>query len=156
MYNFIYPCMVQCGVAELVQHDIMYDRQGKETTDPTKLWGRPTKYRMLQPHRCVFVDETGCNTNQTDDGNYAGELFVVPKGENGGGRTGVTTDLHFTVVPFIAGTGEAIMVAVILKSEKHIKDCPSSWEFGIDMTKKPGQGKHELKYTERIVRKARS
>jgi hypothetical protein len=114
MYTIIYPQMVDCGVAELLDSEIMYNRQGNETNDVSEIWGRPTKYRMLHPGRCVFVDETGCNTNQTDDGNYGGELFVVPRGVKGCGRTGATTDLHFTVVPFIAGTGEAIMVAVTM------------------------------------------
>jgi hypothetical protein len=147
MYDNIYPAMVDCGVAELLDNEIMYDRDGNETPDLSKLWGRPTKYRMLRPDRCVFVDETGCKTNQTDDGNYGGELFVVPKGIRCG-RTGVTTDLHFTVVPFISGTGDAIMVAVILKSEKHIRDCLASWQWGIDMRKKPSDGKTRVELYE--------
>jgi hypothetical protein len=118
MYNRIYDAMVECGVAELLEYEIMYDREGNETTDPSKMWGHPTRYRMLKPERCVFVGETGCNTNQTDDGHYGGELFVIPKGVKGCGRKGVTTDLHFTVSPFISGTGEAIMCGVVLKSEK--------------------------------------
>jgi hypothetical protein len=56
----------------------------------------------------LFVDEIGCNTNQLNDGRVGGELFVLPKMDNEAGLPiGSTTDLHFTVLGFISGTGKA-------------------------------------------------
>jgi hypothetical protein len=43
--------------------------------------------------------------------------------------------MHFTVLAFISGTGEAIMCVIVLKSEKPIEEIPLSWRYGIDITK---------------------
>jgi hypothetical protein len=47
-------------------------------------------------------------------GRVGGELFVVPKMDNeAGAPIRSTTDLHFMVLGFITGTGEAVMCAII-------------------------------------------
>jgi hypothetical protein len=139
MYDTIYEAMVECGVAEKLNDEVMYDIDGIETDDENKMFGRRTKYKMLKPERCLFVDETGCNTNQVDEGNVEGEKFVFPKHLPKPGRCGATTNLHFTVMPFIAGTGEAVMCAVILKSEYSSDEIPLQWRLGINMKKEPGE-----------------
>jgi hypothetical protein len=45
---------------------------------------------------------------------------------------------HFTVLVFTAGTGEPVMVAVILKSKKPVDEIPSSWIMGLDWVKIKG------------------
>jgi hypothetical protein len=81
------------------------------------------------------VDETGCNTNQLNDGRVGGELFVLPKMDNEAGLPiGSTTDLHFTVLGFISSTGEAVMCAIIFKSELPVSKIPVSWKLGLDIT----------------------
>ncbi len=68
----------------------------------------------------LFVDETGCNTNQLNDGQVGGELLVLPKNDNkANAPTGLTTDLHFIVLGFISGTGEPVICAIIFKSEQN-------------------------------------
>lgn len=47
-------------------------------------------------------------------------------------------DNHFTVLVFTAATGEPIMVAVILKSEKTRDKMPSNWMLGLDYLKMKG------------------
>jgi hypothetical protein len=47
---------------------------------------------------------------------------------------GATTNLHFTVLPFISGTGEAVLCAIIFRSDQHISEIPVSWKTGIDLT----------------------
>lgn len=135
MYNTVYDAMVDCGVAELLENEVMYDKDGNETNDASLMVGRPSKYRLIKPELCLFMDETGCNTNQKDDGFAGGEKFVVSVDQIERGRSGTTTDLHFTVLPFIAGTGEAVMCALVMKSEKDIKDIPIQWRYGIDIRK---------------------
>jgi hypothetical protein len=78
MYNGVYEAMVEAKIAETVTSEIMYDENGDETDDVTKMYGRPTKYKLTRPAKLLFVDETGCNTNQKDDGCNGGELFVLP------------------------------------------------------------------------------
>ena len=79
---------------------MMQDNNGDITVDATKMHGRPTKYKTINPEYILFVDETGCNTNQKDDGYAAGQMFVLPVGSMEGVRIGAVTDLHFTVFCF--------------------------------------------------------
>jgi hypothetical protein len=62
----------------------------------------------------VFVDETSSNTCQASDGHVGAQMFILQKDGSGKGIIGSTTDMHFTVLTFEAGTGEAIMCAIIL------------------------------------------
>jgi hypothetical protein len=47
----------------------------------------------------LFVDETGCNTNQKDDGHVGGKLFVLPTDDSDVAPIGAT-DIHFTLFAF--------------------------------------------------------
>jgi hypothetical protein len=99
------------------------------------MYGRPTNFVLTHPEMVVFVDETGSNTCQVMDGHADGQLFILPKDGSSGGALGSVTDVHFTVLPFVSGTGDAIMCSIILKSEKLVNEIPMSWRYGIDITK---------------------
>jgi hypothetical protein len=143
MYDCVYLSMVESGVAEELSEAVMYDVNGEVTTNVDEMYGRPSKYRMVKPENLVFVDETGCNTNQKDDGYAGGEQFVLPRVPDESGLVGATTDIHFTVLCFTSGTGEPILCAVILKSNKDIKDIPVCWKLGIDIRKNVETGRTE-------------
>jgi hypothetical protein len=135
MYECVYNALVECGIAEQLEHEVMLDRDGNIVDYPKLMFGRPSKYRMLKLERCLFVDETGCNTNQKTDGYIGGEKFVVSVDQTELGRNGVFTNLNFTVLPFFSGTGDAVMCAVILKSDKSVADLPIKWRRGIDIAR---------------------
>ncbi len=117
MYESVYEAMVTAGVAQKEDEEITYGT------------GLPSRYRLTKPEYVLFVDETGCNTNQLNDGRVGGELFIVPQVANEAGRPiGSTTDLHFTVLGFISGTGEAVMCAIIFKSDLPVSEIPISWK----------------------------
>jgi len=67
MYENVYATMVEAGIAEELEEEIQHER------------GLPTKYALTKPEFLLFVDETGCNTNQLNDGKVGGELFIMPK-----------------------------------------------------------------------------
>ncbi len=123
MYDNVYEAMVEAGVAEELPGEV---ESGV---------GRPTKHNLLRPECVVFVDETGCNTNQKDDGHVGGELFILPVDDDDIAPTGATTDIHYTVLAFLLATGQAIMCAVIFKSERDVSEIPISWKLGIDIKK---------------------
>jgi hypothetical protein len=51
-----------------------------------------------------LVAETGSNTNMKEDGFAGGQLFALLVDVSGqGGRLGVVTDIHFTVLCFTSG-----------------------------------------------------
>jgi hypothetical protein len=141
MYECIYESMVECGVAVKLDEEKMFDKNGNITEDPEEMYGRPSRYHLIHPERCLFVDETGCNTNQKDDGHQGGKLYVLDKNQTEGARVGSFSDLHFTVMPFIAGTGEPVLCAIIVKSEKKIEDLSVLMHLGIDYTKEVKTGK---------------
>jgi hypothetical protein len=96
--------------------------------------GLKMHYVLTKPEFVLFVDETGSNTKQLKDGKVGGEQFIVSKEDAGQcAPIGATTDLHFTVLPFLSATGEAVMCAVIFKSDLDISKIPVSWKTGIDI-----------------------
>jgi hypothetical protein len=124
MYENVYEAMVSAGIAEKVDSPIQFES------------GRPTQYKLTHPGFLLFVDETGCNTNQLNDGKVGGGgEFIMPKNDlESGAPTGATTDLHFTVLAFLSGTGEPIVCAIIFKSEQNVSEIPISWKLGVDIT----------------------
>jgi hypothetical protein len=44
---------------------------------------------------------------------------------------GATTDIHFTLLAFISGTGEPVLCAIIFKSDLHVSQIPVNWKTGI-------------------------
>jgi hypothetical protein len=140
MYDSVYEAMVDAKVAIKFDEEEMMDRDGNITLDSNKQFGRKTRYKLTRPDRCVFVDETGCNTNMKDDGQIGGRRYVMAANQTEGARTGATSDIHFTVLAFTSGTGDVIMCAVIMKSEKTVSDLAVSWTLGIDVSKNVSDG----------------
>jgi hypothetical protein len=148
MYKCVYHVMVEAGVAEKLTVKKYYDVDGNEVFNADDAFGRGTLYKVTNPERIVFVDETGCNTSQIDDGQIGGQLFIFPKNGSCSGKIGAVTDLHFTVLCFMSGLGIPIMCAVIMKSEKHVSDIPISWKLGIDIQKNLHDGATKIELIE--------
>jgi hypothetical protein len=92
--------MVNAGVAIKHDEEKMFDANGNIVSNAKDMDGRPTKYELKHPERLIFVDETGCNTNQKEDGYIGGELFVLSAQGCEFGIVGSATDLHFSVLSF--------------------------------------------------------
>lgn len=135
MYDAVYEKMVEAKVAIKLEEEVMLDIDGNQTDDEEKQYRRKTKFILTKPEQVLFVDKTGCNTNQKDDGYLGGRLYVLSAEEKDGGKVGATTDIHFTVLCFTNGNRTPLMCAVILKSSKDINKIPLSWKFGIDIRK---------------------
>ena len=116
MYDLIHDRLVFAKIASMTNNPQMYDKSGNVVMDSSLMYGFPTKYHLDHPEMLIFVDETGCNTSQLSDGNIGGRKTIVPRNGSSNGTLGSSTDIHFTVLPFISGTGEAVMCAIILKS----------------------------------------
>ncbi len=44
-----------------------------------------------------------------------------------------TTDIHFSLLAFISGTGEPVLCAIIFKSDLHVSQIPVNWKTGINI-----------------------
>jgi hypothetical protein len=145
MYDGVYKSMVKAGVAiETPDEARMYDKNGDRVVDEAYMYGRPTKFKLIKPENVIFVDETGCNTNQKSDGHIGGELFVLPAGATESGVKGACTDIHFSVLCFNNANGDAVMCAIILKSKKDIADIPANIKLGIDRSIEIATGESRL------------
>jgi hypothetical protein len=70
-----------------------------------------------------------------NDWRVGNKQFIVPKVDSEcGAPTSETADIHFTVLPFISGTGEAVMCTIIFKSKQDVSKIPISWKPGIGIT----------------------
>ena len=98
MYDCVYKSIIACKVAVELDHEVMFDRYGKEVDDVELMYGRPTRIKLTKPERCVYVDETGGSTNTTKDKQIGGRNYISSRGQVQEQRTGVTSDLYFTVM----------------------------------------------------------
>ena len=126
MYNHVYERLVEENLAMKLDSPVMFDINGSIVTDPKLAFGQPTRYKLAHPKYFLFVDETGKNTNMKVDGSAGSRRLVVPANlaRSRGSILGSTTDIHFTVLCFTCATGEPVMCAVILKSDKKISELP--------------------------------
>jgi hypothetical protein len=136
MYEKVYQGMIDAKVAVRLPEPVWFNREGEIVDNEEDSFGLKSDIHIIHPEYIVFVDETGVNTNQKDDGNLGGERFIVPTDDPDARMVGSTTDMHFTVLCFQSGNGEPILCAVVMKSEKHAKDIPLNWKFGIDITER--------------------
>jgi hypothetical protein len=114
MCNQIYAKQVCTRVSVMHDKASSCDRKGNvvDYVDPTAC-GMPTRFQCLYPEKVIMVDETGDNTNQGNNGHRGGQKFLTtPKGKDR--ETCINKDCHFTVLLFVASTGEPVMCAVFV------------------------------------------
>ena len=120
MYDVIYDQMVEAGVAEYREKPVYCDKEGNVVSDNSnKKYGRPCTMKLTKTANILFGDETGCNTNQTGDGNYHGKKFLcgihqIPR------KSVNAKDSRFTLLPITAANGNAVIYVVIFKSKEKV------------------------------------
>jgi hypothetical protein len=95
MYDGVYCSTVSAGVAVETSEARMYNKNGERVLDECFMYGYPTKFKVIKLKNIIFVDETGCNTNQKSDGHITGELFVLWSEANDLGVRESCTDIYF-------------------------------------------------------------
>ncbi len=111
--------MVKAGMAEEVSEEIQHEA------------GLPSKCRLASPEILSY----SWMKLVAILARVGSEQFILPKGDTErGAPTGMTTDIHLMVLPFMSGTDEAVMCAIIFKSEQGISEKPVSWKTDIGIT----------------------
>jgi len=78
----------------------------------------------------LFLDETGINTNQKDDGHVGGEKFLCLRGTTP--KIGcATSDHRCTVIPIVSASGEPVCCVVIFQADA--ANPPTDWCLGRDI-----------------------
>jgi hypothetical protein len=136
MYDTVHEGMVKCNIAEKLDNDVNVNIKGKNETNESKFSGLPTKYILHYPDLIVFVDKTGCNTNQKlDPLNGNKKCIVRKKTHEGFGFIGSVTNNHYSVLCFQTATGEPIMCAIVFNSERKVRIIPQHWIYRINIQK---------------------
>ena len=131
----VYNTMVKAKVARKLDNAVWRDTDGNIVESEELALGLKTPYELVHPEYVLFADECGANTNVKDSGHVGGQLFVLPVEDKEYGKLGSTTDINFTVIVFQAATGDPVLCAIILKSEKPREAIPLAWTLGIDWSK---------------------
>ena len=127
MYADIYKEMVMGKIAEELEQEVWFDKEGDVVETEGEAFGLQTKYKLTRPDKLLFVDEVGSNTSQAKDGQIGGEKFLV----NAAGRPqqrSALKDAHFTVLGFTAADGYPVMCAIIFAA----KQLEIGWVQGLD------------------------
>ena len=115
MYDDRYDSIIRSGNGKKLDVPVLMDMRGNIVTDESLAFGLPVDVELTHPENVFFVDETGENTIQKNDGPYAGQKVLVPIGNT---PTMVAKDNHFTVVPVSNACGNLKFVCVIFCSKK--------------------------------------
>ena len=150
MYYSVYNRMVEAGVARRSDTKMWFDVDGNrvEENSPER-FGQGTHHVITDPEWILFVDETGANTNMKKDGRIGRSQYIVGKNQIETSRKGAAQDLHFTTLLFQAATGEPVMVAVVLKSNReHASLLPVTTTAGYDISVPVREGANDAETIE--------
>ena len=89
------------------------------------------EFRIDHPDYILFADESGCQTNQKQDGNVGNRKFIVEHGTRPQTICS-TADHRFTILPFTSSSGEAVCCVIIFQHKE--EEVPVTWKTGIDIT----------------------
>eukprot|EP00549_Striatella_unipunctata_P024001 CAMPEP_0118715736 /NCGR_PEP_ID=MMETSP0800-20121206/27067_1 /TAXON_ID=210618 ORGANISM="Striatella unipunctata, Strain CCMP2910" /NCGR_SAMPLE_ID=MMETSP0800 /ASSEMBLY_ACC=CAM_ASM_000638 /LENGTH=145 /DNA_ID=CAMNT_0006621991 /DNA_START=158 /DNA_END=595 /DNA_ORIENTATION=- len=116
MYNKIYDKFVNTKIAERLDSPIWCDHHRNEVSE-SMAFGKQVDTVLTHPDHLIFVDETGKNTSQKDDGKICSQRHLLETNTKVEQESS-TTNRHFTVLGFTAATGEPVICAVIIASAK--------------------------------------
>jgi hypothetical protein len=128
MYNLVYEQMDQARVLEALEVPVWMNLAGEIVLLQKEAFGEKVCKIVKHADYLLFVDEVGNNTNMKEDGRIGGERFLKARGQTAK-VTAVTSDAHFTVLGFTAGTGEAVMCAIIFAASEMTQEL----QLGIDI-----------------------
>ena len=116
MYDGVYDEMVAAGVAEHLNEKVWMDIDGNLCLSEEEAFGEKVDTVVTHPDFLLFVDEVSNNTNQKNDGPKGGEKVLCERSLTPRQKCS-TTDAHYTVLGFTAGTGEPVMCVIIFEGE---------------------------------------
>jgi hypothetical protein len=132
--------MVDAHIASPHENPVFTDREGYDVEE-SKRFGLVQEIKINHPDYILFADESGCQTNQKQDGNVGNRKYIVQH-DTTHQVICITADHRFTILTFTPGSGEAVCCMLIFKHKE--KEFPMTWKTGIDITvKKPICNKKE-------------
>ena len=94
---------------------------GEIVSSEAEAFGEKVSKIVKHADYLLFVNKVGNNTNMKEDGRIGGERLLKARGQVAE-VTAATSDAHFTVLGFTAGTGEPVMCAMIFAAGEMTQD----------------------------------
>ena len=117
MYDQVYNCMVDAGVASVS------DEYCNDYLGPLK-----TKYHLKHPEMCFVVDEVGSTSSQRGDGHVGGQKYQCETGMVPQIKASHSNERHFTTLGFTSLSGKPVLCLVIIAGVRELYEI----ETGID------------------------
>jgi hypothetical protein len=76
MYDEIYSQLVEVGLAVKHPEPVWRNKDGDVVNKEHLTVGLKSAFELIHPDWLIFVDEIGCNTSQTKDGQVCDEKFL--------------------------------------------------------------------------------
>jgi hypothetical protein len=76
MYESVYQKMIDAKVAVRLPEPVWFNRKGEIVDNEEDSFGLKSDIHITHPEWIVFVDETGVNTNQKDDGHVGNHYWL--------------------------------------------------------------------------------
>jgi len=145
MYDKLYKEMRNAGLTKDMETPVMMDLIGNTVDIANPLaYGLPVSQQLVHPDYLLFLDETGINTNQKNDGHVGGEKFLCVRGTTP--KIGCSTsDHHCTVIPIVTASGKHVCYVVIFQGDGD--SPPADWCLGCDIRVVPEKdGNHKIAF----------
>jgi hypothetical protein len=117
MYIEVCSQLVETGLAVKHQEQVCRDGNGDVVDDESAAVGLKSEYELIHSGWLIFVDEVGSNTSQTKDGQVGGQKYLCETDGCPQQRAAVK-DSHFTILGFMAASGQPLMCAIIFSAAK--------------------------------------
>ena len=125
MYDEVYKCMADAGVARLLNEPSSH-YQGL----------LKTPYHLTHPEMCLVVDEVGSNISQRGDGHIGGQKYVCEIGTVPQNKVS-HNDRHFTVLGFTALDGSPVLCMVIIAGVQQKYEVETGLDIEAEMVGDP-------------------
>jgi hypothetical protein len=76
MYNVVSSQLVEVGLALRHPEPVWCNKDDNIVNEEHLAVGLKSAFKLIHPDWLIFVDEVGCNTSQTKDGQVGGEKFL--------------------------------------------------------------------------------
>ena len=115
MYDVVYDVMVEAHIASKRQEPVYTDRSGNEV-EKSHRFGQKQDIKIDHPDYLIFADESGCQTNQEQDGSVGKTTHIVARGDVSQIMCSIN-DHQFTILPFTSASGHAVCCVLIFTSQ---------------------------------------
>jgi hypothetical protein len=93
--------MVDAHIAPPHENPVFMDREGYDMEESDR-FGLAHEIKINHPDYILFADESGCQTNQKQDGNFGNRKYIVKHGTTPQVICS-TADHQFTILSFTSG-----------------------------------------------------